>query len=223
MKDFATSDDEICDVGSNDTSKTRLSLLVGLKETDNQAVWLRFYETYRGLIFQIARRSGLDESNSEEVVQETVISVARSIGKFRYDRAKCAFRTWLYVLARRRIADRLRRARLDPLAAGNQADLGEDANIEDLIEAHAREPDPEWDQLWRQHQLSLAMQRVRGSVGGLQFQLFDAYAVKGGNALEVARAFDVSVGQVYLAKYRVGLAVRKVLRQLETEELPEAK
>lgn len=195
-------------------------MLVGLKETDNQAVWLRFYETYRGLLFQIARRSGLDESNSEEVVQETVISVARSIGKFQYDRSKCAFRTWLYVLARRRIADRLRRARFDPLASGNQVEVSDEAHLEDLMDAQSRQPDPDWDQLWREHQLNLAMQRVRGSVGALQFQLFDAYAVKGGNALEVARTFDVSVGQVYLAKYRVGLAVRKVLRQLETEEPP---
>lgn len=208
---------------ASDTTKTRLSLLLGLKQTDNQAVWFRFYENYRGLLFQIARRSGLDEWNAEEVVQETVISVARSIGKFQYDRSKCAFRTWLYVLARRRIADRLRRNRLDPLSQPNQTTLDDDLSLEGLLEERTPELDPEWDRQWRQHQLTLAMQKVRAKVSSLQFQLFDAYAVKGQSATDVARTFRVTVGQVYLAKCRVSFALRRIVRELEQDEPPRGK
>ena len=58
---------------------TRASLLERLKDLDDQASWMEFYQTYHELIYSVARRAGLAEQEAEEVVQNTLISVARKM------------------------------------------------------------------------------------------------------------------------------------------------
>src|ERR1043166_4732639 len=57
----------------------------------------------------LARKSGLSEEDSQDVVQDTVISVARRMPEFCYEPAKGSFKQWLLLITRRRIHDRLRR------------------------------------------------------------------------------------------------------------------
>jgi DNA-directed RNA polymerase specialized sigma24 family protein len=47
------------------------------------------------LFYNVARRSGLDESSAQDIVQETVISVARRIPGFQYDPERGSFKQWL--------------------------------------------------------------------------------------------------------------------------------
>jgi len=70
------------------------------------------------LIYSVAIKSGLTETEAEEVVQETVICVAKSIQKFKRDRARGSFKGWLRNLTRWRIADQLRK-RTVAVAGGN--------------------------------------------------------------------------------------------------------
>lgn len=74
---------------------TRATLLERLKDCEDQASWREFYDLYRDLIFSFAIKAGLTESEADDVVQETVIGVARKLPEFRYDPAKCSFKTWL--------------------------------------------------------------------------------------------------------------------------------
>jgi len=46
-----------------------------------------FFDTYWRLIYCVATRSGLTETEAQDVVQETVICVAKDIQKFKRDRA----------------------------------------------------------------------------------------------------------------------------------------
>src|ERR1043166_1612064 len=96
---------------------TRYSLLSRLQDWDDQESWRTFFDTYWRLIHATAIKSGLSESEAEEVVQETVIAVAKGIHKFRRDRAMGSFKGWLKNLTRWRIADQLRKR---PLAGGQQ-------------------------------------------------------------------------------------------------------
>src|SRR5580658_10289334 len=96
---------------------TRESLLSRLKDWNDDEGWREFFSIYRQLIFITAIKSGLREDEAEEVVQETVISVAKTIKEFQYDPKKCRFKNWLGHLAQKRIADRFRkRSRELPLS-----------------------------------------------------------------------------------------------------------
>ena len=88
---------------------TRRTLVNRLKDCEDQASWRQFFETYRRLIFSAARKAGLTESEAEEVVQETVITVARKMNDFQYDPERCSFKGWLLRITQFKIIDQFRK------------------------------------------------------------------------------------------------------------------
>ena len=86
---------------------TRSTLLVRLKDLDNQQAWQEFFDVYWVLLFNFARRTGLNESDAEEVVMETVETVARKIEDFEYNRQRGRFKGWLLTIVRFKLGDRL--------------------------------------------------------------------------------------------------------------------
>src|SRR5436190_14512821 len=103
---------------------TRQSLLSRLRDCEDQAGWREFFETYWRLLYNVARKSGLADAVAQDVVQETVIAVARKMPGFHYEPAKGSFKQWLLLITRRRIQDHLRRFyRSVPLAESPPAEL----------------------------------------------------------------------------------------------------
>src|SRR5215510_14792720 len=91
----------------DDTIATRASLLERLKDLGDAGSWNEFYQTYSELLYSVARRAGLNETEAEEAVQETLISVAKKMPGFRYNPATDSFKGWLLTLTRWRIRDQL--------------------------------------------------------------------------------------------------------------------
>jgi len=55
---------------------TRRSLLSRLKDWDDQESWKDFFDTYWKLVYGVAIKAGLSDQEAQDVVQETVLSVA---------------------------------------------------------------------------------------------------------------------------------------------------
>ncbi len=147
---------------------TRRSLVERLADWGDQLRWQQFFDTYSKLIYSAARRSGLTDAEAQEVVQETVITVAKNIDKLKYDPAIGSFKGWLLQITRWRIADQFRK----------------------------REP-------------------VKKQIEPKQFQIFDCYVRKEWPAQKVAARLGVNIGQVYLARHRVGRLLKKEIKALE--------
>ena len=92
-----------------DLVPTRRTLLSRLKQWNDQESWQDFFNTYWKLIYTVAIRAGLDKTEAQDVVQDTVISVARQMPNFKYDPARGSFKSWLFLITRRRINDHLRK------------------------------------------------------------------------------------------------------------------
>src|SRR6266581_1121715 len=93
---------------------TRQSLLSRLKNSEDQASWQVFFDTYWRLIYSVAMKSGLTDAEAQDAVQETVIAVAKSIKEFQYNPKKCAFKSWLMLITRQRIIWQLRKRQALP-------------------------------------------------------------------------------------------------------------
>src|SRR5689334_16231575 len=93
----------------DETLPTRRSLLGRLKRWDDQESWRDFFNTYWRLIYRAAVKAGLRDTEAQDVVQETVIAVAKKMETFHYDPAVDSFKGWLLYLTRKQIAMQYRR------------------------------------------------------------------------------------------------------------------
>src|SRR3954453_4758436 len=100
-------------VNINELIPTRQSLLDRLKDWQNEESWKVFFDTYWKLIYSAAAKAGLSDAEAQDVVQETVISVYKSLPDFEYDPKLGSFKGWLLKLTRWRIIDQLRKRRPD--------------------------------------------------------------------------------------------------------------
>src|SRR5689334_4741122 len=94
--------------GGEELLPTRSSLLDRLRNWEDQAGWREFFDTYWKFIYGMAIRAGLSDHEAEDVVQETVTSVARKMPEFQYNPQRCSFKGWLKHVTRLRIVDQLR-------------------------------------------------------------------------------------------------------------------
>jgi RNA polymerase sigma factor (sigma-70 family) len=202
-----------------DSLPTRASLLGRLRDLGDSESWRDFFETYWRLIYNVARKSGLADPEAQDVVQETVIAVARKMPEFRYDPAKGSFKQWLLLVTRRRIQDSLRRLyRSVPAAAGTPEEI---ARRTEAIPATEPAPDMQidatWENEWRENLFQLALTRVRLKAQPKSYQVFDYCVLQELPAGQVAKMLGLSSAQVYLARHRMSAAVRRAVRELEAE------
>ncbi len=198
---------------TNEFLPTRRSLLSRLRDAGDDQSWREFFETYWRLIYSFAVRKGLNEQEAQEVVQETCIAVARTMEAYRYDPSRCSFKRWLRHLAQKKIADQFRkRVRSGAVVSSSESELI--AIVENAASPESLAPDAQWEEEWQQHLLAAALDRVKAQVSAKQFKLFHHHAVEGHSVGETARAFSVSLMQVYLARHRISKLVRREVGKL---------
>jgi RNA polymerase sigma factor (sigma-70 family) len=194
---------------------TRRSLVERLADWGDQLRWQEFFDTYWKLIYSAARHSDLTDTEAQEVVQETLITVAKNIDKLKYDPAIGSFKGWLLQITRWRIADQFRKREPGNAKRPRSADDRETATIERVSDSRGADLDAIWETEWKENLFEAAIARVKRKIEPKQFQIFDCYVRKEWPATKVAARLGVSVGQVYLARHRVSALLKKEIRTLE--------
>lgn len=196
---------------------TRHSLLTRLKDWDDQQGWKRFFDTYWKLIYSVAVKSGLSDAEAQDVVQETVLSVAKKMGEFKYDPALGSFRGWLMKLTRWRIADQYRKRPRGQVEVSHAIrEEGRTDVVESVADSENR-LESMWDAEWAKNLLDAALSRVKHKVGARQYQLYDLHVLKEWSVKDVTRTLGVSADQVYQAKSRISALIRSEVEQLEAD------
>ncbi len=199
---------------------TRDTLLVRLRQWQDQDSWREFFELYWKLIYTTACRAGLSDAEAQDVVQETIISVSKHLPTFRYNPSIGSFKAWLLRITRCRITDQLRKRM--PRNDCRQVPAADDTKRTDAIE---RLPDPNsvapgdiWDAEWEKNLMDVAIARVKNKVKPKQFQIFDLYVFKQWPVKVITTRFKIGSAQVYLAKHRVARLIRDEIKQLQRYE-----
>jgi RNA polymerase sigma-70 factor (ECF subfamily) len=189
-------------------------LLESLKARDNEAGWKEFFETYQRSILGLAMKCGLSRTEAEEVVQDTMVAVARKMPDFEYDRSIGSFKGWLFTITRRAVAKQLCKRRTGRLVEAVEED-GELGSHPDQYPDPAPGFEERWEEDWRHNLLDMAMDRVRRRTKPKQFQMFDLYVTQQLPMDQVTQILNVNAAQVYMAKLRISSAVRHELAQLQ--------
>jgi RNA polymerase sigma-70 factor (ECF subfamily) len=204
---------------ADDSLLTRRTLLSRLRNLDDQESWRTFFNLYWRLLYNVARKSGLDDPGAQEIVQETVIAVARKMPEFRYDPARGTFRQWLLRITRRRIIDHLRRIYRQPPKAELAPESLDEAeeHAAAITDQSASAIDAAWDEEWEKSTFDAALAHVRSAINPRHFQVFDYCVLKEWPASKVAATLGLNAAQVYLAKHRVAQAMKRAVRRINDE------
>jgi len=190
-----------------------------LRDWEDNEIWRDFFNTYWRLIYNFALRRGLSHEEAQEVVQETVVAVAKHIGKFNYDPEVSRFKTWLLGVTRSKIANQFARRARQPISAASwpSSDSETTGVLNRIPDEQASQWDAVWDQEWQHNLMESALQRVKPRVAIEQYQMFDLFVLKGWPARDVAKTLGVTIGHVYVAKHRIAKLIRKEIEALEAK------
>lgn len=198
---------------------TRPSFVGRLKSPEDNATWQQFFDRYWKLIYEVALRSGLTQSEAQDVVQETVITVARKIGSFEYNPAQGSFKGWLLKITRCRIVDEFRkRSRFQIASIHTPADDSVSTSTVDRIpDENTSRLETLWDEEWRKNLMDVAVERMKHKVKARHFQIFELSVLRNWSAHHVAKALSLNVGQVYLTRHRLVKLVKTEVKSLESK------
>lgn len=197
---------------------TRWSLINRLKNLDDSESWKDFFDTYWRLIYSVAMKSGMTDAESQDVVQDTIISVSKKIKDFKADPAAGSFKAWLLKLTRWRILDQVRkRLPAAPVTVHRSADTSTTSTIERVPDPASLALEDIWDAEWKENLTKVALERLQRQVSNDHYQIFYLNVVRGKPAETVAKALGVKTSQVYLVKHRVYKLFEQVVKDLEAE------
>ncbi len=182
---------------------TPASLLERLRGPADSTAWARFVELYTPLLYYWARRTGLQEADAADLVQEVLTLLFRKLPEFTYDR-KHSFRNWLRTVTMNKWRESRRRRTPAALEGGSAlADVPGPDDMAALEEA-----------AYRRHLVQQALKALQGEFPATAWRAFQAYVMSGRPAEEVAAELGVQVGTVYSAKSRILSRLRRELEGL---------
>ena len=170
----------------------------------------------------MARQAGLSDGEAQDVVQETMLNLAKQMPTFQYDPAQGQFKTWLLNLTRWRIIDQLRkRSKVSARQATQFTERREGhtgaKTFDQIVDPSSNALDAVWEAEWQDTLFQAALACVKRRIEPQNYQLFDFYVNKQWPAAKVASTFNVAVAQVHLTKHRVVELLRQEVARLERE------
>lgn len=178
------------------SSSTSLSLLVGIRANEPLA-WNRLVQLYVPFLQRWCYEFSVRQSSDvEDVIQEILIEVRRSVAKF--DRIRTgSFRSWLKQITRTRCADFRRRHQRTELGVGGSKalqqiqelpDLNATSRTDESVDADAAERDAIWER---------AFQLICEEAGEEALLTWQRFVQHGDRAKDIASDLGVSVSSVY--------------------------
>jgi len=200
---------------TNELIPTRQSLLSRLRDWNDQESWRDFFETYWKLIYHTSIKAGLTDPEAQDVVQETVFSVCKSMRTFEYDVKNGSFKAWLLRLTQWRISDQFRKRQkaIKPVAF-RETSTGT-ATVERIADPAVQPLQSAWDEEWEKNILEVAVERVKRKVNPHHYQVFDLYVLQKWPVSRITRALNLGPGKIYLIKHRISGLIKKEITYLQ--------
>ena len=180
----------------------------GSLRRDNEA-WDRLVDLYTPLLFRWSRRTGLDDSESEDLVQEIFRTLLDKLGAFERQRDG-SFRKWLQVVTVNKCKERFRRKQL-PIAnfQSNTDPLSAVADPATLVEF--------WEGEYKQELVLRAMQIMQAEFSEKLLKSCWQHIVLSRPAIDVAEELGITANAVRVYSSRVLARLRSELRGLIDE------
>jgi RNA polymerase sigma-70 factor, ECF subfamily len=189
--------------------ETRGSVIVGVCQKDPQR-WREFDAIYRPILCGYLRKQGLDESETNDVIQDTYFKLLDKIHT--YDRAHCRFRTWLFTVAQNTLIDHARRRATYKKALDGWAGRLLKADPTDSVKM-----EEQWTRIHREKILAHALKVVRSCVSSKSWTCFQQRLLENRPAAAIAAELNIEPNAVYVSACRVMKKVREVCEEFDED------
>lgn len=196
----------------SDWPETSESLILRVKDPQDDASWRKLVAIYRPVVFRMARGRGLQHEDAEDLAQGVFVAVSRAIDQWQPSEEGPRFRNWLARITRNAILNALTRLRPDR-AAGTSSVAEvlhsiptDGTNDDELIRALLKES--------RLEAIRWAANELQAEFTETTWSIFHATAIEGRPAAEVASVSGRSIGAVYAARCRVAARLKEKVEML---------
>lgn len=194
-----------------DSATTRPSLLVRIRDLQDDEAWSQFVDIYAPLVYGFARKHGLQDADAADLTQDVLRGVARGAGQLAYDRERGTFRGWLFTVARNALCNFL-------IVQKRQIQGSGDSDVKEMLENQpASEDEAAWDLDYEKRLFTWAAERVRHEFKDSTWQAFWRTAVQGETVKETAQKLKTTVGAVYIARSRVLARLKEEIQSMQYE------
>ncbi|MEM7391268.1 MAG: sigma-70 family RNA polymerase sigma factor [Verrucomicrobiota bacterium] len=191
--------------------ETRQTLIIRLRNPSAEADWEDFYQQYWRIIIRYAMKLGLAEDAAEDVLQETMMALLKTMPTFDYDPKKGRFLNFLLTITHRKAIGIMRKRSRESSVPLDRAPLVTDETAASAFE--------QMEQRWQQSVWEEAWQRFRDdiSIEKTTIDVFQAYVINGDPPDQVAQRFKMKTNAVYRVKNRVVKRLQREARHLLNE------
>jgi len=190
--------------------ETRKSLIVRLKNEQNEFAWRDFVCSYEGFLNQLSRRQGVPERHIPDVTQQILMTIAKSIDGWKDDGNAASFRRWLSTVSRNVVIRFMSRERKQAGGVGGSDLVAVLQNVVDKPnEQHVRQ---------YEHELIVwAAEQVRHEFLESSWRAFWATVIDERSVDEVAAELGVSAGSIYMSRSRIMAKIRRKVAEVNDE------
>lgn len=197
-------------MAASDIPATQHTLIGRLADLADKSAWDEFVTRYGCVLRRWCKRWGLQEADSEDVVQNILLELARYIHRYS---PSGRFRVWLKTIAQRAWYDYAIKRKHRERGSGN-SDVLRVLNLVEAEEDFLAHLDAEAEL----ELLQLAMSRVRGLVSESTWRAFELLSLEQRSGASVAEELGITTGSVYVANCRVKKLVNEEVHRLDSPE-----
>ena len=187
--------------------ETRKSLIVRLKNEQNEFAWRDFVCSYEGFLNQLARRQGVPERHIPDVTQQILLSIAKSIDGWKDDGNAASFRRWLSTVSRN-VAIRLMSRERKQAGGVGGSDLV--AVLQNVVD----KPDEQHVRKYEHELIVWAAEQVRHEFLESSWRAFWATVIDERSVDEVAVELGVTAGSIYMSRSRIMAKIRRKVAEV---------
>jgi len=189
--------------------RTRQTLITRARNPSDGQAWEDFEIYYRDFISIVLNKMIKNIHTREDLSQEVLVKVWKSLQKMELGKNNAKFRTWLSTVIKNTVLNFLEREKhrktvdLDQVIAVMEPE--KESEIETMIEAE-----------WEKNVTNLALERLRKAFTGKAVEVF-ILSVEGMSTEEICEKLDVKSNTVYVLKNRVKSRFVEEIKQLRDE------
>lgn len=203
-------------------------LLIEAVQSGDEQAWQQLVAEYHGRLLAFARRQLGQDSDADDVVQDTFVGLLKSLGGYR---GEAGLETWLFQILRRRIADHFRRqgVRREVTLVVDQEPASQ---VEPAAAGASPGESPSWyarreEQRAADHQvLAAAVADVTGQLKRRQkfrdLMVFDLLFFAGRKNGDIAARLDLEETAVAVLKHRLVRRVAGTVARFQGRESAES-